>query len=418
MPSIEANQIQVSFPAAFAQAATIAQTDPKILSRLTQPEHFHYRELTITRDDGSSLTLPAWRSQHNSWRGPYKGGIRFHTSVTPEEVVTLSGLMTFKTAVIDIPLGGGKGGTQVDAKLLSPAEHERLARAYAHSFADVIGPNLDIPAPDVNTTSDTMGWMMDEYSKTVGYNATGVVTGKPVEFFGSQGRGLATSLGGKVALDVFIEKSGLTKTPLTIAIQGMGNVGGGLAELLAGDDRYRVVAISDSQSGVYRQTGLDLSAVFAHKATSGTVENAEYTQNITNTELLELPVDILVLGAIENQITGVNADRIQARIILELANHPTTSDADAKLAQRNITIIPDILANAGGVAVSYFEWVQNQQHWYWEETEVNQKLAVLMTKAFNEVWALAQSHQVSLRVAAYILALNRLSTVAKWRVTL
>jgi glutamate dehydrogenase/leucine dehydrogenase len=415
MPILESNQVTVNFPTAFDKAAHLLNLSPALLSSLSRPELIHFHELSLVRDNGETVTLSAWRSQHNNWRGPYKGGIRFHPNVTLEEVATLSGLMTFKTAVINIPLGGGKGGVQVDAKSLSPAEHERLARTYIRNFADVIGPDTDIPAPDMNTTSDTMGWIMDEYSKIVGHNAPGVVTGKPIELFGSQGRNLATSLGGKVALDATVAKLGWAKTPLTIAIQGMGNVGGGLAELLTQDKKYKVVAISDSQSGVYRHTGLDLPAVFAHKATTGSVENAEYTQNITNPELLELPVDVLILGAIENQLTNENAARVQAKVVLELANHPITSEADAILEANQVLVVPDILANAGGVAVSYFEWVQNQQNWYWTETEVNRRLTELMAESFVQVWDIAQKHSVTLRVAAYLLALQRLSGAAKWR---
>lgn len=415
MTELELTQAEISFPAALSRAATLVNLGPSLMNRLMHPTQLHSKDLTIIRDDGSSLTLPAWRSQHNNWRGPYKGGIRFHPSVTQAEVITLSGLMTFKTAVIDIPLGGGKGGVQVDAKSLSQTEHERLARAYASAFAHVIGPNLDIPAPDVNTTSDTMGWMMDEYSKVVGYHAPGVVTGKPIELFGSLGRNLATSYGGKVALDAIVAKMSLIKTPLTVAIQGMGNVGGGLAQLLANDGKYRIVAISDSQSAVYSGGGLDVERIFQHKAATGNVENADYAQNLTNAELLELPVDVLVLGAIENQITIANADQIQAKIILELANHPIDSVADDILEQRGLCVVPDILANAGGVAVSYFEWVQNQQNWYWTEAEVNHRLTEMMVRSFNQVWHTSQSHQVSLRVAAYIVALERLVSAAKWR---
>lgn len=407
--------VTVSFPTALSRAAALLSVAPDAMTHLVRPEQVHARDLTFIRDDGTEMTVPAWRSQHNNWRGPYKGGIRFHPQVTLEEVVTLSGLMTIKAAVINIPFGGGKGGVQVDAKSLSPSEHERLARAYVRSFVDVIGPDRDIPAPDVNTTSDTMGWMMDEYSKLAGRNLPGVVTGKPIALFGSQGRELATSFGGKVALDAMVRQMGITKTPLTVAIQGMGNVGGGFMHLLAQDAKYKVVALSDSQSAIYNQTGLNLETILAHKHATGHVENASYAQNLLNAELLELPVDILVLGAIENQITATNAHHIQAKLVLELANHPITSEADAILEERGIPVLPDILANAGGVAVSYFEWVQNQQNWYWSEAEVNQRLTALMTQSFNEVWEIADAHQIPLRVSAYLLALKRLLAAAKWR---
>ncbi|MFA5010218.1 MAG: Glu/Leu/Phe/Val dehydrogenase [Patescibacteria group bacterium] len=415
MTTAELTQVEVSFPTAMQTAARLLNVTPALLAHLARPQQLHTRQLSLLRDDGTTLTMPAWRSQHNNWRGPYKGGIRFHPNVILEEVATLSGLMTFKTAVINIPFGGSKGGVQVDAKKLSPTEHERLARAYARAFADVIGPELDIPAPDVNTNSDTMGWMMDEYSRIVGHHSPGVVTGKPLRLFGSAGRDLATAFGGKVTLDNIIHRLGFTKTPLTVAIQGIGNVGGGLAKLLVDDGKYKVVAISDSQSAVYNQSGLNLNSVFTHKATTGNVENADYAQNLTNKELLELPVDILVLGAIENQITADNASHVQAKVVLELANHPITSEADAILGHNHVTVIPDILANSGGVTVSYFEWVQNQQNWYWTEAEVNSQLTDLTTTACHQVWDSAQSHHISLRVAAYLLALERLVATAKWR---
>jgi len=405
----------VKLPTAFTKAAELLSLSDTILARLMQPDHTFSHDLHITRDDGSTLIAPAWRVQHNRWRGPYKGGIRFHPKVTADEVTTLSALMTFKTAVVNIPLGGGKGGVQVDAKSLSSTEHQKLARAYAAAFSDVIGPLKDIPAPDVNTNSNTMGWVMDEYSKIIGYDQPGVVTGKPIELFGSLGRDLATSLGGKAVIDELVAKLAMAKTPLTVAIQGMGNVGGGLAQLLANDMKYRVVAISDSQSGVYRQTGLDVAGIFAHKLATGRLENADYVHNLTNAELLELPVDILVLGAIEDQITDQNAERIQARLVVELANHPITNDADAILNQRGVTVAPDILANAGGVVVSYFEWVQNQQQWYWSEAEVNQRLVKIMQRSVNEVWQAATSRQTNLRVGAYVCALERLVTAADWR---
>jgi len=415
MPAIDSKQVTIQLPSALTQAAALLKVSPSIIQRLTRPDQVHLRELSILRDDGSSLVVPAWRVQHNNWRGPYKGGIRFHPKVTLEEVATLSGLMTFKTAATNIPFGGGKGGVQVNAKELSLAEHERLARAYIRAFYDVLGPLRDIPAPDVNTNSDTMGWMMDEYSRLSGYSVPAIVTGKPVELFGSAGRHQATSLGGKVVLDAMVRKLGLTKTPLTVAIQGIGNVGGGLAHLLDRDPKYKVVAISDSQSAVYNLSGLNLQSVFDHKSATGNVENASYAQNLLNSELLELSVDVLVLAAIEDQITDANARQVQAKIILELANHPIADHADEILRQQGIIVIPDVLANAGGVVASYFEWVQNQQSWYWSESEVNQRLTMAMTGALEEIWGLAQQYQVQLRAAAYIAVLQRLVATARWR---
>jgi glutamate dehydrogenase/leucine dehydrogenase len=335
--------------------------------------------------------------------------------VTREEVATLATLMTFKTALMDIPLGGAKGGVQVAEWPLSDGECERLARAYVRGFGQFIGPHQDIPAPDVNTNGRTMAWMMDEYAKLVGYNAPGVVTGKPVELFGSQGRLQATSLGGKVVMDAMIRHLNLKKTPLTIAIQGIGNVGGGLARLLKSDPKYRLVAISDSQCGVHNPSGLNIDEVLQHKSRTGRVENAEYTRNISNLEMLELDVDVLVLAALENQITDDNADRIRARLIVELANHPISPAADSRLAANHLVVIPDILVNGGGVVVSYFEWVQNQQNWYWDEVTVAERLRFTMEKALDQTLAAATRFDVDLRVGAHVVALERLSEAARLR---
>ncbi|MFH0905611.1 MAG: Glu/Leu/Phe/Val dehydrogenase [bacterium] len=402
-------------PTAVVAAAKLLGLPESVLERLSRPEHVYASDLSITKDNGSLLTCPAWRSQHSSARGPHKGGIRFHEAVNVEELVQLSGLMTFKTAVVDIPLGGGKGGAQVNPKLLSKDEHERLSRAYIREFASVIGPQRDIPAPDLNTNSQTMAWMMDEYACIIGRLEPGVVTGKPTAVLGSAGRELATSRGGKFVIDQLVRHLSLKKVPLTIAIQGIGNVGGSLAKLLADDSRYKLVAISDTQGAVYNQTGLRITSILEHKAATGMVENSEYTQAITNSELLSLSVDILVLAAMEDQITAQNAADIQAKVILELANHPITSEADLALADRGITVAPDILANAGGVVVSYFEWAQNRQGYYWDEAEVNSRLEKIMTKAFVEVLVAAEQYQTSLRTAAYVVALRRLGDAMRLR---
>ncbi len=403
------NTPTVHWPDALNRAATLRQVDPKILVRLQSPDFVHIAELTYHSDAGVVTTVPAWRIQHSQARGPYKGGIRFHPQVDLDEVATLAGLMSFKTAVVNIPLGGGKGGVQVDGRNLSMAEHQEIARAYARAFTPVIGPLRDIPAPDVNTSSQTMGWIMDEYSQQVGYTSFGVVTGKPLAVGGSQGRDLATSWGGRVVLDDIVARLNLNRSPLTVVIQGAGNVGGGLAYLLADNPRYRVIAISDTKSGVYNPAGLVVREVLEHKSKTGSVENTEYATNITNQQLLTLEADILVLAALENQIDASNADTIQAKLILELANHPITSEADARLTARGTVIVPDILANAGGVVVSYFEWVQNQQNWYWSEADINSKLEAIMLGAAEQVWSIGQESGVDLRVAAYALALDRLA---------
>ena len=409
------DEVTIHWPTALTQAAQLTNTDPRILARLQTPDHIHSAEITYQADSGETLTIPAWRIQHSQARGVYKGGIRFHPKVDANEVATLAGLMSFKTAVANIPMGGGKGGVRVDGRNLSTNEHEQIIRAYTRSFAEVIGPHLDVPAPDVNTDDQTMAWMMDEYSNLVGYPAPGVVTGKPIAVYGSQGRSLATSLGGQVVLDNILSRLGSMHSPITVAIQGAGNVGGGLAYLLADSSKYRIVAMSDTKSGVYNPAGLNVRDTLAHKSDTGSLENAEYATNITNQQLLSLPVDILVLAALENQIDETNAGSVQAKIILELANHPVTNQADAMLAAREIIVIPDILANAGGVVVSYFEWVQNQQGWYWGESDVNSKLETIMLSAVDNVWREHQRLNTNLRVAAYAVALERLATCLRLR---
>lgn len=406
---------QVSFSSALEQAAKVLELDPEVLTILSQVDHVHTAKLTIRRDDGTEITVPAWRVQHSNVRGPYKGGLRFHKDVSMEEVATLAGLMTLKTALVDIPMGGGKGGVKIDGHSLSAAEHEQLARKYIQAFHSVIGPDIDIPAPDVSTNSQTMIWMMDELSRIHGYNTPSAVTGKPVELFGSKGRQVATSLGGKIILDRLVVHLNLKKTPLTVAVQGIGSVGGSLAHMLHDDPKYRIVAISDSHSAVYNPTGIDTKDIIQHKVRSGRVENAEYTQTLTNTELLELPVDILVLAALENQVSDSNADSIKAKLILELANHPVTSRADKILADKHITVIPDILANAGGVVVSYFEWVQNRQGQQWPEDKVTTRLDGIMNRALDSVLQAATIYSVSLRVGSYIVALQRLAHALKLR---
>ncbi len=403
------------FPSAYFEAGKKLELSTDLLDRLTKPNHIWAHDLSYTNAQGASVTVPAWRVQHSNARGPYKGGIRFHPAVDEHEVATLAGLMSFKTAVVNIPLGGGKGGVRVDGRNLTPEEHQQISRAYAQAFHSYIGPMQDVPAPDVNTGEETMAWIMDEYSKIIGYNVPGVVTGKPVQLFGSKGRGLATSLGGKFVLDQLLSSLNLPSSPVTLAIQGAGNVGGGLAELMLDDPRYKVVAISDTKGAVYNAEGLDIQSTLKHKTDTGNLEGAANTQTLTNEQLLELPVDVLVLAALENQVTDQNANLIQAKSILELANHPVTSEADEVLNQRGIAVIPDILANAGGVAVSYFEWVQNLEQYYWTEEVVNQGLKQLMTQAVNDVVEYQKKLNTNLRVAAFALALDRIVSTMRLR---
>jgi len=412
----EVNPIpKVVLSSAVITAVDILGFDQELIEKLNCPDHLYEDELKIKLDNGDNLKILAWRAQYNNARGPYKGGIRFHKDVSAEEVVVLSALMTFKTALVNIPMGGSKGGAKINGKSLSNTEHEQVARAYLRSFYKVLGSKTDIPAPDISTNAQTMAWMMDEYSQIVGYTEPGVVTGKPEHLFGSKGRDSATSLGGKLVLNKLVAHLNIKKTPLTVAIQGAGNVGRWLAQLLDNDSRYKVVAISDSNGSIYNGKGLNVNDVFKHKRETGTVEYFEYAQTLTCREMLELPVDVLVLAAIENQINDKNADSIQAKIILELANHPVTSRADAILEEKHIMVIPDILANAGGVVVSYFEWVQNNSGFYWSEHEVTSKLEQTMNQTVDWVLQSATKYDVNLRVGSYIVALRRLKEAMNLR---
>lgn len=407
-----------AYEAALREAATRINLSEADLVKLSTPENIISVEIPLQLDSGKMLNLPAFRVQHNSARGPYKGGIRFHLAVDVEEAKILASLMTWKCAVVGIPFGGGKGGVQVDPKKLSRSELERLSRAYIKTMFPKIGSNLDVLAPDVNTDSQTMAWMADEYSKMAGAWVPGCITGKPIELGGSYGRDIATSLGGKIVLDEMLANLEIAQPPYQVAIQGIGNVGGGLAKLLAGDANYQVVAISDSQAAIYspsgpealkgrRPAGLDIAAALQFKKQTGNLNNFPNAQIISNAELLELDVDILVPAALDNQITAANAGRIKAKLVLEMANNPISASGDAILNSRGITVVPDILANAGGVTVSYFEWAQNRSGYYWGEAEVNEKLRIIMLQAVREVLDIAKTQPVNLRVAAFTLALQR-----------
>ena len=379
------------------------------IEQLKSPDQVHEGELAVKMDDGSTKKFKAFRSQHNNARGPYKGGIRFHQDVTKEEVMALSTWMTWKCAVTGIPYGGGKGGVIVDPKKLSEAELERLSRAYAEFIADFVGPWVDVPAPDVNTTPQIMAWMIDAYEgylqknkRPVLENPWATLTGKPLGLGGSAGRTEATGLGGFFILEKLAEKLSLTKKNVTIAIQGFGNVGYWFA-YHANEAGYKVVAVSDSKGGIYDKAGLDPVATFKYKQEKGGLPG----KAITNEELLELDVDILVPAALENVITQDNADKIKAKAIIELANGPTSPEADKILADNGVIMVPDVLANAGGVTVSYFEWVQNLQGYYWTKEDVISKLKPLMDDAFEQMWQMKEKEQVSGRMATYMSAVKR-----------
>lgn len=396
--------------------------DPQLISRLLQHDKIVEVELLLKMDDGSTKIFEGYRIQHNNIRGSYKGGLRYHPQVSIDEVKVLSFWMTMKNAVIDVPFGGGKGGITVDPKQLSKDELERITRLFTRKIADIIGPYKDVPAPDVNTNSTVMSWVADEYSKIVGKKTPAVVTGKPMDEGGSQGRTEATGLGGTLALMNVIKKLNKKPQDFTVAVQGFGNVGRHIAKFLQ-EEGFKIIAVSDSKGGLYIKDGIpEINDIEKCKEKSGFVAGCyclgsvcDISQkeklkgkDLTQEELLELPIDILIPAALENAITKENAFKIKAKIILEMANGPITPEADKILKEKGVLIIPDILANSGGVAVSYFEWYQNLHNEFWTAEKVFNKLKTKMEKAVNEVWETAQKHNVSLRDSAYIVALKRI----------
>jgi len=396
------------------QAASYAKIPSAIIEQLKHPERILQFSFPVTMDNSEVRVFEGYRVQYSSARGPYKGGLRYHPQTNLDEVKALAFWMAVKCAVVGIPLGGGKGGITVDPKKLSEAELEKLTRAFTRKLAPFIGPEQDVPAPDVNTTPQIMAWVRDEYERVVGKKVPGVVTGKPLNFGGSQGRTPATAQGGMYVLEELIGKLKLKTKQITVAVQGMGNVGGIMAQLLhqAG---YHVAAMSDSKGGIYNPKGLDVPAVERFKKQTGSLKNFPGAKPVTNAQLLELPVTILIPAALENQITGKNAGRIKAKVVFELANGPTTPEADVKLAKRKIIIVPDVLANAGGVTVSYFELVQNIQQYYWNEREVIAKLKPIMVTAFRQIWQRVEQLKVPLRTAAYVIALERIGQAIEAR---
>ncbi|MBI2151546.1 Glu/Leu/Phe/Val dehydrogenase, partial [Candidatus Woesearchaeota archaeon] len=355
---------------------------------------------------------PAYRVQWNSARGPYKGGIRFHPEVSLNEVSSLAFWMSIKCAVADLPFGGAKGGITVNHKKLSSLELQELSRAYVRAFYKNLGQNKDIPAPDVYTTSQIMAWMLDEYEQLIGQKEPGFITGKPLELGGSKVRDIATALGG-----IYILKEAMNKLNIKekkVAIQGFGNAGMNMAKLLS-EEGFSIVAVSDSRGGIYSPDGLSLNEVILAKESNSSVINYNKAQKISPEELLELPVDILIPAALGGVITAQNASKIKAKIILELANGPTTPEADILLQKQNTLVLPDVLANSGGVTVSYFEWVQNSSGDYWDEDIVKEKLQKKMLQAFEKIWTLYEQNSFDFRTAAYILALRKIIAAEKLR---
>jgi glutamate dehydrogenase (NAD(P)+) len=397
------------------EAAVLLGLSPAMHAFLRVPmREFHFT-IPVQMDDGHFETFQAFRVQYNDARGPAKGGIRFHPEETIDTVRALAAWMTWKTAVVDIPLGGGKGGVICDPKSMSAGELERLSRGYMRRVAHFIGPDKDVPAPDVYTTPQIMAWMMDEYEVITGRHLPGVITGKPVPLFGSLGRGDATARGGIYTVREAGKVLGLSLAGATAAIQGYGNAGQFAHQL--GHDLLglKIIAVSDSKGGIYNEKGLDFEKVAAWKRDTGSVVNFPEADNITNNELLELPVTVLFPAALENQITAENASRIKAHIVAELANGPTTPEADQILFENGIYVIPDFLCNAGGVTVSYFEQVQNAYNFYWKQEEVYERLDMKMTTAFHAVHEMAQARRIHNRLAAYLVAVQRVAEAVAMR---
>jgi len=392
----------------------------ELIDALRTPMATLEASLAVRRDDGSNSHFTAFRSRYNDSLGPTKGGIRFHPGVTRAEVQALALWMTIKTAVMGLPYGGGKGGVIVDPKLLSPMELERLSRAYVRAMSDFIGPDTDIPAPDVYTNARIMGWMLDEYETIHRIKAPAVITGKPVRLGGSLGRDEATGRGAYLCIRELARKKGLDPHETRVAVQGFGNAGYHVAHLLHADG-YRIVAVSDSKGAIYSEDGFDVDSLYQHKQETrqlrgvyceGSVCELVDHKPLSNEELLELDVDLLIPAALEGVIGPHNQERIRAPIIVEVANGPISGDVDDDLFRRGVQVVPDVLANAGGVTVSYFEWVQNRAGYYWKLDEVRERLEELMTRAFEEVWSLAQRENKSLRSAAYTNALRRIEEAA------
>ncbi|XLQ19894.1 MAG: Glu/Leu/Phe/Val family dehydrogenase [Candidatus Moraniibacteriota bacterium] len=403
-------------------AAEVANIDKDTIEMLKSPQRIHEIAIPVKMDDGKLKTFRGYRVQHNNARGPYKGGVRFHPAVDIDEVKALAFWMAIKCAVVDIPYGGAKGGVEVNPKELSDAELQELSRGYVRGLYLEIGPKIDIPAPDVYTNEQIMGWMMDQYSRLKGYTVPGSFTGKPVAIGGITARATATARGGFVLLERIAEKLNKKPEDLRIAIQGFGNAGQVFATLVH-EAGYKVVGVSDSRGAIVSKNGkgIDVTRVIDMKNKKGKIycdksvcDTDEYL-SATNEELLEMDCDVLVPAAIENQITQDNADNIKATTIIELANGPTTPEADEILYKKDVVIIPDVLANAGGVTVSYFEWLQNMQNTSWSESETNRKLAEIMIESYDNVCNKAKKYKIDYRKASFILAIERIESAMQGR---
>lgn len=411
-----------SAQALIRKTAEKMKLDKELIKQIIEPEYAHEFALTVRMDNGKKRVFKGWRIQHNSALGPYKGGIRFHQETVREEVQALATLMSIKCAVAGLPYGGGKGGIAVDPKKLSKFELERLSRAYAEKITSIIGEDIDVPAPDVNTTPEIMGWMIDEYQKIKGFKSPATFTGKPVSKGGSLGRTEATGRGGLFVLKALLEKLGSKVknrgSKLTVAVQGFGNVGYYFAKL-SEEDGFKIVAVSDSKGGVIVPDGLSVEKTMECKKEKGMVAGCyckgsvcdiRYGRTISNNELLELPVDVLVPAALENVINEKNMKKIKANIIVEMANGPLTEEAYEYLSKKGVIIVPDVLANSGGVTVSYLEWVQGKAGYWWSEDEVNQKLKTMIVRAFEAIWDKSVKKKIPLKQAAFEVAIERITS--------
>jgi glutamate dehydrogenase (NAD(P)+) len=391
----------------YEQAAERLGLELSLREVLATPAREIAVQLRVPTSHGGFRVYRGWRVQYNNARGPFKGGIRFHQDVSVDEIRTFAALMTWKTALMNIPFGGAKGGVRVDPKLLSEAELERLSRAYMRGIADSIGPQIDIPAPDVNTTPQIMGWMADEYSRKYGPNPA-VITGKPLVLGGSLGRDAATGRGSAICLERLARARGWSREETPVAIEGYGNAGSWLAVILE-DLGYPIVAVSDTRGAIFAEAGLPARRVLEHKQETGSVAGFDGAEEIAGQDILGLDCAVLALAALEESVHEANADRVKAQVIVETANYPVTPEADQTLAERGITVVPDILASGGGVAVSYLEWVQDLQREQWDEDRVNARLEELMGAATDQVVARADSEGITLREAAYLIGVGRVA---------
>jgi glutamate dehydrogenase len=395
------------------EALTKLGYNQEMYELLKEPLRMLTVRIPVRMDDGSVKVFTGYRAQHNDAVGPTKGGVRFHPEVDEEEVKALSMWMSLKCGIVDLPYGGGKGGIICDPRTMSMGELERLSRGYVRAISQIVGPTKDIPAPDVYTNSQIMAWMMDEYSRLREYDSPGFITGKPLVLGGSQGREKATAQGVVICIEEAAKKRGIDVNGARVIVQGFGNAGSFLAKFMH-DAGAKVIGISDAYGALYNPNGLDIDYLLDRRDSFGTVTTL-FENTITNAELLEMECDILVPAAISNQITAKNAHNIKASIVVEAANGPTTLEATKILTERGILLVPDVLASSGGVTVSYFEWVQNNQGYYWSEEEVNEKLQKVLVKSFNNVYETSQNRNVNMRLAAYMVGVRKMSEASRFR---